>query len=152
MKRALLWLGPLACLALACLYAYVWFSRDPLAVAFERIEVGMRLEEVVATMGRPAEHLGKGMKVDNGIVLQLENALWSNEYRTFQVFIADGHVVSTNIICMQETFTDKIYNWVSDPLAPWRAPQMPAVYAPPSVPVPAAATPVPQQVNAEDEP
>ena len=41
MKKALLWLGPLACLALACLYAYAWFTRDARLVEFERISVGM---------------------------------------------------------------------------------------------------------------
>lgn len=132
MKKALLWLGPLACLALACLYAYAWFTRDPLAVAFERVEKGMTLEEAVAIMGRPADHLGQGMKVEAGCVVRLPNALWSNDCRTFQLFFADGRVVSMNIICTQQTVADKTYNWLRD----WWNPVNTTPYASPPPPAP----------------
>src|SRR5579862_8369947 len=61
MKRAILWFSTLACLALAGLYAYAWFNRDPLVIAFEGVRQGMLLEEVEEILGRPANGtLGTG--------------------------------------------------------------------------------------------
>ena len=136
MKRALLWLGPLACLALACLYAYAWFTRDPLLDAFERIKVGMTTEEAVTVMGRSANKVGaeKSIRVDH--------MAWFNDDYYFGLWFRDGHLIQKRTLRKPETPVDKICHLVSNPSSLWNSASPEAsftmpkstnpVYAPPA--------------------
>ena len=96
MKKALLWLGPLACLALACLYAYAWFTRDPLVVSFERIEIGMSQDQVTQIVGRP----GRGIGVFAHDRDATDAIIWHDERYILAVTVRcfDGEVVSKDLI------------------------------------------------------
>jgi len=114
MKRALLWLGTLACLTLACLYAYAWFTRDPLVAAFERIEIGMTMEDAQAVMGRQPDTDSPFM-LDDGKRTTIHFNAWAGERRSFLVVSQEGRVTSTSISNTKQTFFDKAYNWICDP-------------------------------------
>jgi hypothetical protein len=116
MKRALLWLGPLACLALACLYAYAWFNRDPLVVAFDRIEVGMKCEEVDAIIGRRPNE-----------VLHADDSCFTVAYKgerdefLVRVTREDGRVVETGVYRLRKTTFDKLCDLLRNPSSLWNS-------------------------------
>jgi hypothetical protein len=131
MKRALLWLGPLACMALACLYAYAWFTRDPLEDAFQRIQAGMTMAEAEAIMGRPADEIGVALGYQGATLTRVQFSVWNGDRRAFCVWPHEGRVDFTEIVSTEETILDKVWSWACNPSSLW---------APP--PVPVAATPV----------
>jgi hypothetical protein len=134
MKRALLWLGPLACLALACLYAGWWFTRDPKVVAFERIAVGMTVAEAAAIMGEPGQEM---IRVRAGCThfVYIDDdgkeycgeqiTLWSDDVHLFRVFSDGGRVIATKLARKQETIFDKVCQCVRDPSSLWAANTIP---------------------------
>ena len=121
MKRALHWLGPLACLALAGLYAYAWFNRDPLAVAFDRIEEGMSLQEAIDAVGRQPD---MSYAVVNGYIITGERvALWGFEGDVRLGLVTENDVVSKKMLDLNsKTFFDMpiawIRNWLNLPAPP----------------------------------
>src|ERR1022692_3118444 len=106
MKKALLWLCPLACLALACLYAYAWFVRDPLAVAFERIEYRMTLEQAEAIMGGPGRSMIESDVVDAKERMGIQITQWDGERQTYQVISDESGVNQKAFWGTKETFLD----------------------------------------------
>jgi hypothetical protein len=135
MKKALLWLGPLACLALACLYAYAWFTRDPLVAAFERIEEGMTLESAEALMGRPPHNRGAYIVHDPTTWATLsctDEAIWYGERDQFVIWSIEGRVVGSSVTHTKESTFEKIYKYACNPSSLWAANSQP--FVPPSVP------------------
>jgi hypothetical protein len=108
MKRALLWLGPLACLALACLYAYAWFNRNPLLVAYDRVEQGMALQEAVTIIGQPATYTrGQVTLKDDGSVLQCIATGWDCDGLKLTVICKNDHVVDKYLYPTPRSFVDR---------------------------------------------
>ena len=125
MKKALLWLCPLACLALACLYAYAWFTRDPLVVAFERIEVGMTVEEAEAIIGRPADSV-LTYRPEDEPNKTIKCGSWRSESHLLAVFSLNGRVDHAFVEPMPETIKEKMCRLVRNPSSLWNpAPPVP---------------------------
>ena len=119
MKKALLCLGPLACLALACLYAFAWSAHCRFVVAFERIDAGMNVEKAMTIIGRPADGTGHGCMTDGKKPIRLELSLWSEYGHSYQIWSYADHIVSTSILRTEEPALDKISNWISRPSSLW---------------------------------
>ncbi len=138
MKRALLWLGPLACLALACLYAYAWFNRDPLAVAFERVAVGMTMEQVETIMGKrfdrsiPSNSPSIFINVhdDDGSekTVEAKVEIWRNDNFLCRATFHDERVAIKSVVSARESAIDKISRCLRHPASLWSNEAAPAPY------------------------
>ena len=132
MKKALLWLCPLACLALASLHVYAWSTRDPLVVAFERIEEGDTLQEAIDTIGRAPNYSEYTvMQLPDERVTKVLCTGWSRARFTIWVLSEDGRVVSKEIWCHDESFVEKAWSRVR---SFWEPTLVPVSVAPPPSP------------------
>jgi hypothetical protein len=125
MKKSLLWLGPLACLALACLYAYAWFTRDPLAVAIDRFKEGVALAEAVAIVGREPDHQTETTVVNEtrpGVFVFKPGPLstmWRNELYEVRLWSEGGRVTQIHVDRAPETVLDKVHSCLCNPSSLW---------------------------------
>jgi hypothetical protein len=106
MKKTLLWLGPLACLALACPYTYAWFNPDPLVVAFERIEIGMTEDEVAHIVGQAGTKSGEICHCEDFFGSDI--VIWSSKGRALVVIFQclDRRVLEKQLL--QESVFDAL--------------------------------------------
>jgi hypothetical protein len=116
MKKAFLWLGPLACLALASLYAYAWYNRDPLEVAFERVQIGMGEQEAhdIIRQRHPSGKQPRDTVASEDASSPRTYSVWiwtSDEYDG-ELIIQNGHVESKCLYRRNERTVDRIGRWM----------------------------------------
>lgn len=143
MKKALLWLGPLVCLAVIVVVSYLWFGHDPLAARFDEVEEGMTLQEAINIVGRSPDSSYDIVHVTwDDKVIKGQASEWKGKHETLYVVSQDGRIAVKNV---QESVSlaCKPIEWVCSFWAP-----APVAYAPPTVP----AAPVSVPVANEDEP
>ena len=119
MKRALLWLGPLACLALAGIYAYAWYDRNPLVLASESVNEGMTYDEVAAVFCRRHDDERAGCINITGVTPKMEEYIWSDGPHYCSVVFLDGRVSVKRNVRTDLTMYNKVRNWISDPTSLW---------------------------------
>lgn len=136
MKKALLWLGPLACIALACLYAYAWFTRDPLLTAFDNIAEGMTLQEAKDVVGQPpfAENVPANLGGWYSDGEDLYDTAWRGDGYALCVTTQHGRIISKDICRKHKTLADNVLDWICNPTLSF--PNSPPTYIPPPPPNP----------------
>ena len=85
---------------------YIWsiVPRDPLEIAYEKIEEGMPTEEALAIVSRPEEldlfdwEPGKHWWLGNKCALEIQTS--------------EGRVIRKELFFLRETFFDRLRRWV----------------------------------------
>jgi hypothetical protein len=80
--------------------------RDPLEIAYEKIEEGMPTEEAMAIVSRPEE-------VDD--LLNWEPGKhwwWGDDACALEIQTSDGRVIKKELFFFRETFFDRLRRWV----------------------------------------
>src|SRR5262249_26533091 len=80
-----------------CLWSRV--PRDPLEIAFEKIEEGMPTEEAMAIVSRPEE-------TDDLLYWEPGKHFWWGDTCALEIQTSDGRVIKKELFFLRETFFD----------------------------------------------
>ena len=138
MKRTLIWTCSFMLAVTIGLHVHARYSADPLAVAFDRIEVGMNSDEACAIIGRwhdtamrmfhfDENGAGRSHGMNTGWRLY-----WSSEEFDGSITIRGGIVEAKSIHRRHPSIVDKVRECVCDPASLWRPdPALPVIFTGP---------------------